>query len=674
MPVYPTYKFQNNVPRLLAGFPLQRTFQSNRVNQARHFIGLVKRGIGEYNNRLDNLDKELAQQPGGRTERPYDPASVSYGPAAQGTTTVSGEVIVQGQEAPTGLTESQRQHLFEILARQHRTLNRRGYPHTSDVTDEQEMLFPNTQPATRDEIESSWDDWSDEHSKRMYRHHRSDRDHDDDHDDDWRRRERHSRAHGSDRDHDDDRDDGWRQRERQPTDHGSDRDHDDDRDDEWRRHERHYELGRREREAVFRKLARDRIRLDRHGFPYSDEVREAQRDLFPDSSPLSRGEIDDAWAAWISEGRREEFGRERYSRYRERERDEHRRRIHHHGGHDEEEDDKKKTASSSDTGRSEDTGSGTALSRGQIHHLFEVLNYKRKHLTDDGYPYRSDMREEQTRIYPDTRLVSSDDIEQAWHSWHEPRSKREFRERGEGESERDREEDRDRREGRDRDEDRYRREGRDRDEDRYRREGRDRDEDRDRREGRDRDEDRDRREGRDRDEDRDRHKGRDRDEDRYRREGRDRDEDRGRREGRDRDEGRDRPQDRSESRYRVEPKGRDSPNLFRIFDEHVVNYRLSPEALPHLIIVNEDLRQRGAPEFRTSDELLLEWRRYLLTVARLRAIQGSEQREPTEGGLAGGEASGAPLVEERPDEVPSAREEDSGEGQGPRRRSRRPPE
>lgn len=60
------------------------------------------------------------------------------------------------------------------------------------------------------------------------------------------------------------------------------------------------------------------------------------------------------------------------------------------------------------------------------------------------------MREEQVRIYPGTRLVSSEEIERAWHSWHDPEAKEAFRERSEKDWEDEREEEHDRREVRQR--------------------------------------------------------------------------------------------------------------------------------------------------------------------------------------------------------------------------------
>jgi hypothetical protein len=501
---YPSYKFGNNVPRLLARFPLHVTLQSERMRQARHFIRLIRRGISEYNSRLDRLDREFAEQPGGWTGRPHEPTNVSYGPRAQDITMESGEVIVQGQEAPNG----------------------------------------------------------------------TDREHDDDRKDEWDRLEG---SPGQRRDRDDD-DDGDMKgvRESHYKHHGLDREVDDDRDEDSRR-EREYGLGRLECEAVFQRLARDRIKLNSRGFPYADEFHGAQRDLFPDSSPLSRREIVDAWATWISEGQREEFGRERRSSYREHTGDEQRRRSNRHRRDDD------------DT-----AGAGAALSRGQIHHLFEVLNYKRKCLTENGYPYRSDVGEEQARIYPDTCLVSSDDIEQAWYSWQEPQGKREFRDRSEIEFRNDRE-------GVDRGDDRGRRAGRRRNQDRY-----------------------------------------------YRQE-----------------------RGQSEHWYGDESRERDSSHVFRIFDEQIANYRLSRETVPHLIIVNEVLRERGIPEFRTANELLLEWRRYLLAAVVMRAVRADEPGETPEGENDEVETSGAPVEEERPVEPPGPPEGNEARPDPPRRRPRR---
>ena len=242
MPPYQPY----NLPGLLNAFPLQRALQANRVSRTRQLVGLLKQGLGEYSNRLEGLDQQLAQQPGGRFTRPYDTTSDSYGPAVQGTTggamEVSAEpreVSVQGGEGSRRLAESQVQYIFEELAKQHRTLNSRGYPYTSDVTDEQEMHYGKEyQPVTRDEKEDAWDDWSDEHSKGLFRRHRE-------------------------------------------------RDEDDD-DYDYDRGRRRHRLSRNQLEVIFRRLYREGVRLDRRGFPYPEEVREEQRAIYRHTRPRSR--------------------------------------------------------------------------------------------------------------------------------------------------------------------------------------------------------------------------------------------------------------------------------------------------------------------------------------------------------------------------------------------------
>ena len=48
-------------------------------------------------------------------------------------------------------------------------LNGRGYPYTSDVNDEKEIVYPDSELLTRDEIEEAQDDWRNEDGKRLFR-------------------------------------------------------------------------------------------------------------------------------------------------------------------------------------------------------------------------------------------------------------------------------------------------------------------------------------------------------------------------------------------------------------------------------------------------------------------------------------------------------------------------
>lgn len=497
MPLYQPY----NMTRLLNAFPLQQ-LQVKRVGQARQLIGLVKQGMAEYSNRLEGLDQQLAQQPGGGSENPYDTTSVSYAPSTPLT-----EVSVQTEQGSTRLTESQIQHVFEELARHHGTLVR-GLPDIYQFDDEQAGLFPNTQRVSRDEIEDAWEDWSDEHSKRLFRRHR-------------------------------------------------DRDDDDD-DHRYRR--RRYRLSQHQLEVIFRRLRRE----GRRRFPDPDEVHEEQREMYPDTRPVSSDKIEDAWDAWIDEGRRREFRRDRAERgeeereehgRREEEREEHRRRRRYRGrDRDEDDEDEDRDRGSDDDDR--DVGrSGTPLSRAHIHHLFEVLNYHREILNPEGYPYVILMREEQGRIYPGTRLVSRGEIEHAWHTWHDPEAKEAFRERSE-------EERRDERE-----------------EEEY--EERERGEEHERREEREHEEERERREGRER------HAG-----------------------------------GRGEEEHE-----RDTGRLFEIFDQMIFEDRLSSDNLPIFWRVNRRCEEYGLREFRNFSALLHQWRGYLVAAARAREAEIGERRD-----------------------------------------------
>jgi hypothetical protein len=405
----------------------------------------------------------LAAHPGGRAAEPYAATSISHAPTVEVTTTDEfEEVSVRSEERSPLLIETQIQHIFEQLARQHRSLNVRGYPFTSDVTDEQEMLFPSTRLVTRDEIEDAWDDWSDERCKYLFRRHRhrADGDHD-----------RHYRRHHPDR----------------------------LRQSQW--------------EVIFRELGRAGVRLDPHGFPMVDQVHEEQRERYPHTHPASREEIEEAWEAWIDAARPREYHHDRY-----RDEDEYN------------EDDGRDTTGTHDDRR--ESQDGTLLRHAQLHHIFEVLNHHKKILNPEGYPYRSDVREEQVGIYPGTRPASYEDVRRGWHSWHDAEAKDVFWERTERAWEADRA-----------------------------------------------------------------------------------------RSGEQRERRHQHEHGRGEQDHE-----RDTQRLFEIFDQMILEHRLSSDNLPVLPLVNRRCRACGLPEFETHHALLRDWQGYLVAAASAREAEMHETR------------------------------------------------
>ena len=273
-----------NLPELLTllsgrqGYPAQAPWglpAQSGVAQLRQVIRLAKEGIREYDHRLNALEKQVVRRDWDRDDGPNDPARrerAEDDPAADNYS--SEEACDDSGETPC-LNHRQLHHLFEKLAIQRSTLNRRGYPYTSDVNDEQLRVYPTSRLLTREEVEAAWDDWRDGDGKRLFRRYRGESGLD--------RTERRGGGHL-------DREEGDPVRDR------GDRRENEAGDRELRR------LSQEEFEAILCSLRQDGAELSRWGYPYTADIHDKQREKFEHTHPATAAEVERAFERW--DGRR----------------------------------------------------------------------------------------------------------------------------------------------------------------------------------------------------------------------------------------------------------------------------------------------------------------------------------------------------------------------------------
>ena len=131
-------------------------------------ILLAKEGLREYGDRLDALERQIQRQ---EFDRDGDRCDGQFRTSTSETST-QGPVHATQEESDSEdqspLTPGQIDRLFERLAIQGTSLNRRGYPFTCEVNTEQEKLYPKSLLMTREQVEVAWDDWKDEGARRLF--------------------------------------------------------------------------------------------------------------------------------------------------------------------------------------------------------------------------------------------------------------------------------------------------------------------------------------------------------------------------------------------------------------------------------------------------------------------------------------------------------------------------
>jgi len=226
----------------------------------------------EYSRTLDALEKQLACQVSDRDHERYDTdwdLEERSGKEAREVYNSPSEAACA--EEPSRLSQAQIHHLFEKLAIHRYSLNRRGYPYTYDVNDEQEKVFPDSELLTRTEVEGAWDDWRNSDGKMLFRKY-EDRD-------GFDRQERRGRERLDCREAE-----GFN-------------DHGEIREDEAGE-PRLKPLILEQFEVIFRRLRRKGARLNRWGNPETVDVRDEQLELFSDTYPASSEEIALAFESW----------------------------------------------------------------------------------------------------------------------------------------------------------------------------------------------------------------------------------------------------------------------------------------------------------------------------------------------------------------------------------------
>lgn len=244
---------------------------SQPLGQLRQVIRLAREGLLEYGRRLDALEKQVAQTPWDRDDDPSDLPSVGRGRADDDVKVIyrpPAEISCELEEPR--LTQRQIHHLFEKLAIHRYSLNGREYPYTSDVNDERQRVYPSTELLTRGDVEEAWDDWRNDDGKRLFRGYYSDTDLDET---EQRRKRR-----------DENQDERYRDRgngnKNQTDDLGLSR------------------LSQEKFAAIFRALYRDRVGLNRWGYPYIADVQEEQKAMFGDTRVATSAETERAFESW----------------------------------------------------------------------------------------------------------------------------------------------------------------------------------------------------------------------------------------------------------------------------------------------------------------------------------------------------------------------------------------
>jgi hypothetical protein len=258
------YRNRYRIPELLALLSAQP--QKGRglwplnpaKGQLRQMARLAREGIREYGRKLDALERDLRHD--SWWEEPAEPYR-SDSEQADESCDRRDEEAERDCDKPLPLTQAEIHHIFERLAIRRRPLNRRGYPFTSEVTEEQERLFRGSELLLREEVEEAWDDWENEDGKRLYRRYREERD-----------------------------DGGERCDEARVE---RDRDRDRDRGDS-----RLARLTQEQFEAIFRKLRRAERELNRGAYPFTADVHEEQRESFKRACMATPSEVERAFERW----------------------------------------------------------------------------------------------------------------------------------------------------------------------------------------------------------------------------------------------------------------------------------------------------------------------------------------------------------------------------------------
>jgi len=166
------------------GFSPWRFAQQPGIAKLRQVIHLAKEGLREYNHRLDDLERNVSHESYSRRR--------DNGGDDDECQRVEDDVIDAEAAEPERLTRREVHHVFEKLGIHRHSLNARGYPYTSDVNEERERIYPDSEWVDGRDVEAAWDDWRNEDGKRLFRAHRRDPDA---HDDERDRDEHHDGRH-----------------------------------------------------------------------------------------------------------------------------------------------------------------------------------------------------------------------------------------------------------------------------------------------------------------------------------------------------------------------------------------------------------------------------------------------------------------------------------------------
>jgi hypothetical protein len=169
------FRQRHNLPQLLALLSApQRQFglggwgsaQQAGLARLQNLLRLGKLGLREYSDKLDSIDRRLLRGEWKRDEEPRDEEPSHHEEYTR-------EEYTRDDEPETfRLSRSQIHRLFERLAIHRHSLNARGYPYTSDVNQEREEIYRDSDPLDGREVEEAWDDWKDDRARKFFSRHR----------------------------------------------------------------------------------------------------------------------------------------------------------------------------------------------------------------------------------------------------------------------------------------------------------------------------------------------------------------------------------------------------------------------------------------------------------------------------------------------------------------------